>query len=86
LLSKGSAVNRQDYSYGFTPLHYAILNNAGTAHRLLTGGVNVNAKSKNTFTTVDGKYYSAGSTALAIAMKNESLETAKLLLKWGGVE
>jgi len=86
LLSKGSAVNRQDYYYGFTPLHYAVLNNSSATHRLLSGGANVNIKSKNTFTAIDGKYYSAGSTPLAIAMKNESLETAKLLLKWGGVE
>ena len=86
LLSKGSAVNRQDYNYGFTPLHYAVLNNTGAVHSLLNGGAKVNAKSKNTFTAIDGKYYSAGSTALAIAMKNESLETAKLLLKRGGVE
>ncbi|MCL1832879.1 MAG: ankyrin repeat domain-containing protein [Leptospirales bacterium] len=86
LLSKNSTVNRQDYRYGFTPLHYAVLNSNAAASRLLNGGARVNVKSKNTFTTIDGKYYSAGSTPLAIAMKNESLETAKLLLKWGGVE
>ena len=86
LLSKGSAVNRQDYRYGFTPLHYAVLNNNSAVQRLLNAGAKVNIKSKNTFTAIDGKYYSAGSTPLAIAMKNESLETAKLLLKRGGVE
>jgi len=86
LLSKGSAVNRQDYNYGFTPLHYAVLNNNGAVSSLLNGGAKVNIRSKNTFTTIEGKYYSAGSTPLAIAMKNESLVTAKQLLKRGGVE
>jgi ankyrin repeat protein len=82
---KGSALNIQD-NYGMTPLHYAVMNDAAVTQKLLKSGARVNIRSTKTFTTTEGMYFTSGSTPLTIAMKKESLDMAKLLLKWGGVE
>jgi murein DD-endopeptidase MepM/ murein hydrolase activator NlpD len=86
LISGGSALNIQD-EYGMTPLHYAVvICDSGIVRKLLKAGAKANIRSKKTYTAYDGCYFKSGSTPLSIAMKRESLETAKILLKWGGIE
>lgn len=84
-LSKGPELNAQDY-FGFTPLHYAAMTDVATVRELLKAGIRVNVRSKKTYTGTDGMYYSSGTTALGIAMKKESLEMVKLLIRNGAVE
>lgn len=84
-IASGSALNMQDI-YGLTPLHYAVMTDVAITRLLLRSGAKVNVKSKKTYTSADGIFYRSGSTPLAIAMKRESLEMAKLLLRYGGIE
>jgi len=86
LIEQKSQVNIYDHN-GLTPLHYAILSrNQNVASLLIHNGSYINAKTLAKYTTMNGKYFLKGSTPLQIAMKDENLPMAKLLLKCGGHE
>ncbi|MCP4134848.1 MAG: peptidoglycan DD-metalloendopeptidase family protein [bacterium] len=84
-ISLGAKVNIRD-SKGMTPLHYSVMNSISISRYLLRNKAAVNARTWATYRASGGKYFHKGTRPLNIVMKNEWLEMAKLLYRFGGRE
>ncbi len=83
LVELGANINIRD-KMGLTALHFAAITNIKIVKYLLKKRAKVNIRSTKKYTALNGKYYLPGATPLHMAIKNEWLKMAKLLIRYGG--